>query len=138
MGFFRHWPYLAICFLWKTDHLLYQTLQVLPQACERKFGFRWAHTPEFYDRYNAWVRQEAEKRGRPVLEFTADMGLAPLAGFLGKGEPPMGEKFPHLNDAATIALLKRILVARGLISWAALGGALWASWEFGLGLVLKA
>jgi hypothetical protein len=138
LAFFGTWPYLAMTLLWKTDRLHYRLHRVAAQVSKRTFGGPWGFTPEFYDMYNAWVRDEAAKRGRPVLEFTPDMGLTPLAEFLGKGDPPATAKFPHLNDAATIAVLRRILVTRGIVSWIALGGVLWAGWRFGPGLILTA
>jgi hypothetical protein len=47
-------------------------------------------------------------------------------------------KYPHLNDAGSIKLLKAVLVVRGLVSWAALLGGLWASWIYVPSLVQEA
>lgn len=116
IGFFRTLPFLVTCYLWKTDRLHYH----IHHICGRKLTID-LFSPEFYDAHNDWVRAEAAKRGRPVLEWQAGDGWGPLCEFLGKGLPTDGRPFPHLNDAADMTMLKRILVARGLISWAILG-----------------
>lgn len=137
LRFFGTLPYLAMCFLWKTDRLHYAIHKAAYAAAERKFGIKDIFTPEFYDIHNNWVRAEASKRGRRVLEWEVGDGWGPLCEFLGKHPPEDGRAFPRLNDAAALNTVKRILVARGLLSWAALGAAAWASWSYGPGFIEK-
>ena len=82
-------------------------------------GADWM-TPEFYERYNAWVRAEAAKRGRKVLEFDPTMGWGPLCEFLGRNEKAVTphEPFPHRNDAQQVAVIKRQVITLGLLLWA--------------------
>lgn len=95
-------------------------------------------TEEFYVTYNDWVRKEAKKRGRPVLEWQAQDGYAPICEFLGNPVPESGTKeavFPHVNDYRQMQFLKLILIARGVLSWAVLGAGLWTMWKYGGSLV---
>ncbi|KAJ7167593.1 hypothetical protein C8R46DRAFT_1350573 [Mycena filopes] len=134
-SFFDSYYYLIPCFLWKTDRLHWQVHQTAKPFFKRRFGTSTIMTPEFYDIYNAWVRSEAKSRGKSVLEFQARDGYSALCEFLGKPEVPAETKFPHLNDAASFTFLKRILVARGLVAWAALGVTIWAGWKYSPRLV---
>jgi hypothetical protein len=89
---------------------------------------------EFYDRFNEFVREEARKRGRPVLEWKPADGWAPLCRFLGKPEPTDGRPFPRTNDMAGMVAWRNTLYKMGLMQWAIWGGyagALWAAWRFG-------
>lgn len=138
LSFFTKRIYLSICFLWKTDRLHWRCHHEAPDLWEEKMGERSLLSPTVYDSYNNWVREEARKRDRPVLEFQASDGYPALCKFLGKPLPPVDVKFPHLNDAANMRLVKRILVIRGLVSWVALGASAWAAWKYGPGLVQSA
>ncbi|KAB5585092.1 hypothetical protein GE09DRAFT_14537 [Coniochaeta sp. 2T2.1] len=88
---------------------------------------------EMYERYYDYVRHEARKRGREVLEFKAEDGWVPLCRFLGKGVPET--EFPRLNEAKDVEFIKKVLVIRGLLAWAALGTGVWGAWRFGPGVV---
>lgn len=97
-------------------------------------------TQEFYHKYNEWVRTEAKKRGRVVLEWQAQDGYAPVCEFLGKPVPTPGTlqaTFPHENDARQMKILKTFLIARGLLSWALLGAVVWAAWNYGGNVILN-
>jgi hypothetical protein len=133
--FFGTKTYLAIGFLIKTDRLHYEMHQQAYKLWLERFGVERTQpfTPEFYNLYNQWVRDEAAKRGRPVLEFHIEGGWKSLCPFLGKPLPPVDVPFPHLNDQRTMAIVKTVVIVRGLLSWAALGGALYAGIRFGRG-----
>ncbi|KAM0426312.1 hypothetical protein ACHAPT_008352 [Fusarium lateritium] len=76
----------------------------------RRFGITSMFSAEFYERYNDWVREEAKKRGKRVLEWQATDGWEPLCAFIGKEPPKDKRALPHLNDANQMTLVKRILV----------------------------
>jgi hypothetical protein len=132
-SFFGNPLYLWTCYLWKTDRLHYRIHRRAYEIAEERFGTENLFTAEFYEAHNGWVRREAAKRGRPVLEWTPADGWGPLCEFLGKEAPKDGRPFPHLNDAAAMDTVKRILVARGLITWALLGAAGWTAYRYLLG-----
>ena len=68
-----------------------------------------------------------------MLEWTPGDGWGPLCRFLGREEPGDGRPFPHLNDAAAMDAVKRVLVARGLAAWAVVGFAGWVVYRVLLG-----
>ncbi|KAJ5126435.1 hypothetical protein N7448_005736 [Penicillium atrosanguineum] len=121
--FARSPVYSALCFLWKTDRNLCAMWHSITELCQRKLGLTtyevW--TAKHYDAHNAWIRAEAAKRVRKVLEFEPRDGWESLCTFIGK-ERPEDEPFPHRNDAAEVRMITRILYARGAISWLVLGG----------------
>ena len=133
LSFFGTSPYYAVGFLWKTDRIHYALHRRAYAVAREKFGLDSIYTTEFYDTHNEWVRTEAAKRGRPILEWTAEDGWGPLCKFLGKPEPKDGRPFPHLNEAKTMVMMQRFLTARGAISWvatiAAIGGACYYLWS---------
>lgn len=123
--------YRALCFLWKTDRNLATMWDEIELLSQEKLGLTanelW--TAKHYDAHNTWVRVEAAKRGRDVLEFEPKDGWEPLCRILGK-PAPKDEPFPHLNDASQIRLLVRILYARGAISWLASGAILYGTFRW--------
>lgn len=126
--FFGSKTYLCMAFLIQTDRLHYQMHQVAYRFWKRKFGVDRGElfTAKFYDIHNTWVRQEAAKRGRKVLEFQAEDGWRPLCEFLGKSMPAANVPFPRLNDQRTMSIVKTIIVARGLLAWSGLAAAVYA------------
>lgn len=85
------------------------------------------------------MRREAKKRGRPVLEWQAQDGYAPICEFLGTPAPKPGTPeavFPHVNDARQMQIIKAVLIVRGLLSWAVLGVGLWAAWKYAMSRAL--
>lgn len=134
LAYFGTMQFHMITYLWKTDRLLYSNVAATNAMWKRRFGLDTMFQIESYDAHNEWVRSEAKKRGRPVLEWTTSDGWEPLCKFLGKEPPKDGRAFPHLNDSATVKMVKRILLTRGLLSWAALGASIWAGWQYGPGL----
>jgi hypothetical protein len=133
LAFFASKPYLYICFLMTTDRLQYQVLHAAFELWEKRFGIPRGQqsSAEFYDKHFAWVREEAAKRGRSMLEFQPQDGWKSLCGFLGRPTPPAGTAYPHLNDHRTMQIIKTILIVRGLLAWAGLGGVVYAGVWFG-------
>jgi hypothetical protein len=129
LAFFGTKTYLLIGYPIQTDRLHYQIHQTVYKSLERRFKLEpeKLYSPEFYDKHNQWVRDEAAKRGKEVLEFQAEHGWKPLCEFLGKPPPPVGVPFPHLNDQREITILKTIIIVRGLLAWSAWGAALYGA-----------
>ncbi|KJZ78573.1 hypothetical protein HIM_01964 [Hirsutella minnesotensis 3608] len=127
LGFFMTLPYYLVCFPIKSDRLHWTIHRVAEQTWKKKFGVGLG--PDFYDVYQKFVLREAKKRGRKVLIWKAEDGWGPLCEFLGK-DAPTGKPFPWVNDAATMTQIKRILVARGILSWLAIFGGAYATWTW--------
>ncbi|KAJ5184174.1 hypothetical protein N7492_001790 [Penicillium capsulatum] len=119
----RTTSYRMVTSLWKTDRNLHAIwLEWGRQSCQRhELTADELFSAKHYDLHNAWVRAEAAKRGREVLEFEPRDGWEPLCGILGE-KPPPDLPFPHLNDAAEVRFVKRVLYARGIVSWLAVFG----------------
>ncbi|PHH82159.1 hypothetical protein CDD83_3339 [Cordyceps sp. RAO-2017] len=132
LGFFGTLTYYLTCLPIRSDRLHWRIHQVADQIWGQKFGT--GPGPDFYDAYQDFVLREAERRGRKVLVWKAEDGWGPLCEFLGK-DVPRDEPFPWVNDAATMKKVKRILVARGILSWAAVVGGMYISWTYGRQLV---
>lgn len=136
LQFFGTMWYYVPTFLWQTDRLHYWLhIYGYERLKERFPNITGLYTTQFYHLHNEWVREEAKKRGRKVVEWYPSDGWNPVCEALGKAPPKDGRPFPRLNDSAQMKMVKRILVGRGLISWALLGGALWAGWTYGPGLI---
>jgi hypothetical protein len=73
---------------------------------------------ELYDKHNNWVREAAKRNRNQIIEWQPEQGWEPLCKFLDKPVPD--KPFPRLNDEKAIKTLTYILVARGLLAWAAL------------------
>jgi hypothetical protein len=128
VGFFGKKSHLISCFLYKTDRLHWKVHQVVYSLCMRRLSVPFS--AEVFDVHNELVRREARKRGRRVLEWQAEDGWAPICKFLGKEEPPKDVPFPRLNDRKSMMVIQRILITRGLLTWAAVMGCLGASWWY--------
>jgi hypothetical protein len=131
LGYFHSRTYLAACFLIKTDRLHYKAIKETMKVLRDRVGMDIDNplTPESYALHNQWVRSEAAKRGKDVLEWQVEEGWKPLAAFLGKSAPDV--PFPRMNDQRTMMIVKTILTARGLLAWSALAGVLYASFWYG-------
>lgn len=130
LDFFFSPTYRFVCLLWKTDRLHYMVQKISRDIMRERFGAD-APIPSvmFWERYHEWVRSEAAKRGRKVLEWQGADGYGPICEFLGRERPEDGVEFPKMNDTQTMRFLQRVLLARGLLSWAVLGGLIWAGWR---------
>lgn len=127
--FFFSWRFFATCLLFRNDRLWYKLNCEAMKFCERKYGTPIPWTERVYEGHREWVLDEARKRGRRVLEFMPEDGWEPLCEFLGTEVPD--EPFPKLNEKKTFQLIRRIFIAKGLLSWAAVGLGLWGSWRYG-------
>ncbi|CAG8370302.1 unnamed protein product [Penicillium salamii] len=114
--------------LWSTDRLWYKLNMRIVEWCRERIGEGDIFTASSAVKYNEQVRELVAARGGEVLEFRAEDGWAPLCRYLEKEVPD--KPFPKVNEKATFALIKNILIAKGLISWAALGGVLWLGWTY--------
>ena len=63
-----------------------------------------------------------------MLIWKAEDGWGPLCKFRGQ-EVPKDEPFPWVNDAATMSTVKKVIIVRGILSWAAIFGAAYATWR---------
>jgi hypothetical protein len=125
LGLYATLKYYAICFLYESDRIHYRIHQELTERWARRCG---AETlADLYDAYQEFVLREAKKRGRQVVVWQPQHGWEPLCKILGK-QVPEDEPFPWVNDAATMKVLKRVFLSRGLLSWAALVGGAYAAW----------
>lgn len=96
------------------------------KAADELYLRRWGLTfrdEVIYDKHVEWVRAEAKKRGRAVLDFTAEDGWGPLCQFLGKDIPSV--PYPRMNDQKKMAVVKAFIVTRGLAHWIGLFALLW-------------
>ncbi|KAI3317788.1 hypothetical protein HD806DRAFT_356491 [Xylariaceae sp. AK1471] len=126
--FFFSWRFFITCLFFRTDRLWYRMNCEAMSLCHRMHGTPIPWTLDVYEGHRKWVLDEAKKRGRPVLEFVPKQGWEPLCNFLGAEVPC--EPFPRLNEKKTFQMIRRIFIAKGLLSWAALGAGVWASWNF--------
>lgn len=128
LGFFFTRKFFLIGLFWKTDRLWYQMNMVILEWTRKRWGLVDNFQPAFYDVYNQSVRDAAKERGREILEFKAEDGWGPLCEYLGV-ETPM-TPFPKVNEKKTFAIIKAIVVTKGLLTWAAVGGAVWIGWKY--------
>ena len=127
IGFFGTKSFRYITYLMKSDRTLWKLNQVGSRAWEKRLGAseNSFYTAEFYYKHNQWVRDEAAKRGKEVIEFRAEQGWMPLCKLLGKPLPPAKVPFPRLNDQRTMTIIKTIVLIRGLLAWTVLGASLY-------------
>lgn len=97
--------------------------------CKEKYGEDSLFTTRAYEMHCQNIRDEAAKRGIEVLEYRPEQGWEPICKFLGKEIP--NTEFPRLNEKAVFTIIKIVLVTRGLLAYAALGGSVWAAWRYG-------
>lgn len=130
LRFFGSNAYYYTCIWWKTDRLHWQIHQTgyLKIAKNLNISPEDCFTEKHFNAHNEWVRREAKKRGRPVLEHRAEDGWEPLCKFLHKEIPSADVRYPWLNEAAAVKGLKIFLVARGLAAWAVMIGLTYGAW----------
>ncbi|KAJ5140313.1 hypothetical protein N7448_003721 [Penicillium atrosanguineum] len=131
--FFSPWFY-GCGLLWKTDRLWYQLNMRIIDWCDESYDLRDKNifTASMYEQYNDSVRMAVQERGRSHLEFKAEDGWGPLCAFLEKDVP--GTEFPKMNEKKTFAIIKGIMVTKGVLSWVAVGGAAWFGWRYAFSL----
>jgi len=129
LRFFDSWLFWAATFLVKSD----RAMMGMMKAVDNLYMERWGMTFReqlIYDKHNQWVRDEAKKRGRKVLEFKAEDGWQPICRLLGKKTPPTA--YPRINDQKTMKMVKRFIIGRGLLHWAGLFVILWVVMQAGI------
>lgn len=129
LRFFDSWFFWCVTFLVKSDRAMMR----MTKATDSVYMERWGVTfrdRDIYGKHNDWVRAEARKRGRKVLEFQAENGWQPLCEFLGKEVPAM--PYPRMNDQKTMKLVKRFIIGRGLLHWAGLFAVMWLVMKIGV------
>lgn len=127
LAWFASYTYIWTCFPIQTNRLHWK----ISRLAINNWNTRWDYPigPGFYDYYQDYVLQEAAKRGREVLIWKPSDGWNPLCNFLDCKEP-VRQEFPRINDAATMSLVKKIFVARGLASWAVIFGSAYMVWNW--------
>lgn len=127
--FFTPWFY-GCGLLWKTDRLWYRLNMHILDWCDENYKLegRNIFTASMYEQYNESVREIVEKRGRSHLEFKAEDGWGPLCEFLGKDVP--STEYPRVNEKKTFSIIKGIMITKGVLSWAAVGGVAWFGWKY--------
>lgn len=145
--YFSDWFY-WVGFWWQVDTTWYRLNMQAIRYFSQRYGLdgrdrNCCFTVEAYERYYADVLREVERKGRPLLEFKAEDGWAPLCEFLGKEVPKVkvtsadgAERyedmpFPRVNERETFKTVRHIVLARGLAAWAVFAGASWVAWRFG-------
>lgn len=118
-----------VTFLVKSDRSMLRMHKAADDLYMRRWGLTF-RDEIIYDKHNEWVRAEAAKRGRPVLEFTAKDGWGPLCKFLEKEIPNV--EYPRINDQKTMGKVKAFIVVRGLLHWIGLFLLLWVLSHFGV------
>lgn len=122
LRFFDSRLFRVVTLLVKSDRAMVRMHKAADEVYLRRWGMTF-RDPEIYDKHNEWVRAEAKKRGRAVLEFHAEDGWGALCGFLGKEVPSV--PYPRMNDQKTMAVVRAFIVARGLLHWVGFFVLLW-------------
>lgn len=130
LGFFFTWKFWLSGRLVRTDRLWYSLNMECVERMKTKYNVTDIWTENMYDAYHNMVHEEAAKRGKEVLEFQPEEGWERLCEFLDKPVP--NESFPKLNEKAAFAMVKRILILRGVAGWTVLGVGVWGLWRLGL------
>ncbi|PSS05156.1 hypothetical protein BD289DRAFT_478062 [Coniella lustricola] len=122
LQFFDSWTFWVVTFLVQSDRAMMRMMKATDGLLEQRWGLTFRDEP-IYHRHNEWIRAEAAKRGRTVLEFTAEDGWEPLCGYLGMPVPAF--PYPRMNDQKNMKMVKRFILARGVLHWVALVVAIW-------------
>lgn len=122
LRFFDSHFFRIVTFLVKSDRAMVRMQKAADAVYRRRWGVTF-RDEVIYDKHNEWVRAEASKRGRAVLEFMAEDGWGPLCGFLGKQVPSV--PYPRMNDQKTMAMVRAFIVGRGLLHWIGFFVLLW-------------
>ncbi|KAF5008748.1 hypothetical protein FDECE_4985 [Fusarium decemcellulare] len=100
-------------------------------------GLDW-FTSEFYASYYDFVKREAAKRGREILEWQPNDGWDPLCKFIDKEIPNDSRSFPHINDTAEMKRIEQTVKVVGVASWAMLGALMFVAIRYGPKFVTSA
>lgn len=129
LRFFDSWIFWVATFLVKSDRAMMRMMKATDDLYMERWGMTFRDQP-IYDKHNEWVRDEARKRGRKVLEFQAEDGWGPICQLLGKKTPPTA--YPRINDQKTMKMVKRFIIGRGLLHWVGLFVVLWVVMQVGV------
>ena len=116
LSFYSTIWYLLLCGMIPQSYWHYRLYVTFKVNARRRLGVGDIWSEEMYHVHNAWVRDQARKRGREVVEWTPDMGWAPICKVLDVDEPTA--TFPRTNENKALQELKRYLIVRGLLAWA--------------------
>lgn len=130
LRFFDSWGFrAATCLVW-SDRAMVHMMAATDALFARRWGGLTFRDEALYDAHNEWVRAEAARRGRRLLEFKAEDGWAPLCELLGVEVPDV--PYPCMNDQKDMKMVKRFIIARGLLHWAGLFLFLWIVMKVGV------
>ncbi|KAJ0115464.1 hypothetical protein J7T55_012744 [Diaporthe amygdali] len=129
LRFFDSWLFWVATFLVKSDRAMMRMMKATDDLYMERWGMTF-RDQEIYDKHNEWVREEARKRGRGVLEFQAEDGWEPICQLLGKKLPSTA--YPRMNDQKTMKLVKRFIICRGLLHWVGLFIIIWVVMQAGV------
>lgn len=129
LRFFDSWLFWGATYLVRSDRAMMRMMKATDELYMERWGLTFRDR-EIYDRHNAWVRAEASKRGRSVLEFQAEDGWKPICELLGKEIPATA--YPRMNDQKTMKMVKRFIIGRGLLHWVGLFVVLWLVMKVGV------
>lgn len=133
LRFFDSWFFWVATALVQSDRAMMRMMKATDELYMRRWGMTFRDV-EIYDKHYEWVRAEARRRGREVLEFTAEDGWVPVCKLLEKKVPSV--PYPRMNDQKTMKMVKRFIIARGLLHWIGLLVVLWIIMKVGVALPL--
>ncbi|KAI1342513.1 P-loop containing nucleoside triphosphate hydrolase protein [Xylariaceae sp. FL0016] len=118
--FFCGWKYWFFGLFMTLDRLHCEFTTLYVEQLRRRFQLQdtkdWLQ--DAYVLHNEWVRDEAAKRDRRVLEWKPGDGWEPLCKFLD--DPVPNVPFPHNNERSNLQRVHREQVEKGKKKWAAL------------------
>lgn len=129
LRFFDSWLFWVATFLVKSDRAMMRMMKATDDLYLQRWGMTF-RDQAIYDKHNEWVRDEARKRGRKVLEFQAEDGWEPICNLLGKKTPTT--EYPRINDQKTMKIVKRFIICRGLLHWVGMFIILWVVTQVGV------
>ncbi|KKY37577.1 putative nad dependent epimerase [Diaporthe ampelina] len=129
LRFFDSWLFWVATFLVRSDRAMMRMMKATDDLYMERWGMTFRDR-SIYDKHNDWVKDEARKRDREVLEFQAEHGWEPICQLLGKKMP--STTYPRINDQKTMKMVKRFIICRGLFHWAALFIILWVMMQVGV------
>lgn len=134
LRFFDSWLFWGVTLLVRSDRAMMRMMKATDDLYMNRWGLTFRDR-EIYDLHNEWVRVEARKRGREVLEFQAEDGWKPLCKLLGKEVP--AREYPRINDQKTMKMVKAFIVGRGLLYWTGLFVIFWLAVMAGVTLPMS-
>ncbi|POS76445.1 hypothetical protein DHEL01_v205154 [Diaporthe helianthi] len=131
LRFFDSWLFWVATFLVRSDRAMMGMMKAVDDLYLERWGLTF-RDQTIYDKHNGWVRDEARKRGRKILEFKAEDGWQPICQLLGKDKETPRSPYPRINDQKTMKMVKLFIIGRGLLHWVGLFVILWGFIQVGL------